>query len=58
MPKAWSEKEVEIIVEDYFQMLKMEPAGEKFNKTPLFFSPGMSWNFLQKTAAILFVPCL
>jgi len=33
MPKAWSEKEVEIIVEDYFQMLKMELAGEGFNKT-------------------------
>ncbi len=33
MPKPWSREEVELVVEDYFQMLKLELQGKKYNKT-------------------------
>lgn len=33
MPKNWSRTEVEATVEDYFDMLRLELSGQKFNKT-------------------------
>lgn len=33
MPKNWSRTEVEAAVEDYFDMLRLELSGQKFNKT-------------------------
>ena len=33
MPKSWSREEVELVVEDYFQMLKLELQGRAYNKT-------------------------
>ncbi|WP_419602516.1 hypothetical protein [Thiolapillus sp.] len=33
MAKNWSEAEVEAAVEDYFNMLRLELAGRKYNKT-------------------------
>ncbi|MEN8264699.1 MAG: DUF3883 domain-containing protein [Nitrospirota bacterium] len=33
MPKEWSKKEVEAIVDDYLIMLSLELAGENYNKT-------------------------
>lgn len=33
MPNSWSPEEVELVVEDYFQMLKQELQGRAYNKT-------------------------
>jgi len=33
LPKSWSREEVELVVEDYFQMLKLELQGRAYNKT-------------------------
>lgn len=33
MPKSWSREEVELVVEDYFEMLKLELKDRAYNKT-------------------------
>lgn len=33
MPENWSQREVEAVVQDYFDMLKLELSGKKYNKT-------------------------